>query len=322
MKKIAVLSSGGDSPGMNACIRAVVRTALRHGVEVCGVMNGYEGMIAGEIIPMDYRSVANIVQRGGTILKTSRSEAFRTTEGRAKAFRQLKKQGIEGLVAIGGNGTFTGAEIFTREHNIPVIGAPGTIDNDLFGTDFTIGFDTAINTALDAIDRVRDTAESHGRTFFIEVMGRDTGFIAMYAGISGGAEVILIPETRTHLHDLDALFTKRGKSRKAFSIVVVAEGDEAGGAFEIEKKMRERHPDIPTRVTILGHIQRGGKPTAFDRVNASMMGSAAVEALLNGERDKMVGVVNGQVKLTDFHEAIFKRKEINPFLIRLADLLS
>jgi 6-phosphofructokinase 1 len=319
MKKIGILTSGGDAPGMNACIRAVVRSALHNKLEVYGIYNGYEGMINGDIQAMDFKSVANIIQRGGTILKTSRSERFRTAEGRQAAFDQLRQQGIDALVAIGGNGTFTGAELFSSEFDIPVIGAPGTIDNDLYGTDYTIGFDTAVNTALDAIDKIRDTAESHGRTFFIEVMGRDTGFIAIHAGIAGGAEVVVIPETDTSMQEMDKLIAN---SKRSFSIIVVAEGDEAGGAFALDKKIKERHPGFQSRVTILGHIQRGGRPTAFDRLNASMMGAGAVDALMRGERNKMVGVVNGQVTLTPFAEAISMRKTINPYYLHLAEVLA
>ncbi len=322
MKRIGVLTSGGDAPGMNACIRAVVRAGLHYNLEVYGIMNGYNGMINGEMVKMEFSSVANIIQRGGTILKTSRSEEFKTVEGRAKAYEHLKRNSIDGLVAIGGNGTFTGAEIFTKEHNIPVIGVPGTIDNDLYGTDYTIGFDTAVNTALDAIDKIRDTAVSHGRTFFIEVMGRDTGFIALSSAVAGGAEAVLIPETETKLHDLGEMFKAFEQSKRSFSIIVVAEGDEEGGAFEIQKKMLKLHPGLQSRVTILGHIQRGGSPTAFDRINASMMGTGAVDALLAGERDKMVGVENNKVVLTPFHEAIFKRKPVNEYFLHLAEVLS
>lgn len=321
MKKIGVLTSGGDAPGMNACIRAVVRTAINSGLKVSGIYRGYDGMINGEIRDMDSKSVANIIQKGGTILRTARSEEFKTPEGRKKAFGQISKFGIEGLVTIGGDGTFTGAKFFSEEYNIPIIGVPGTIDNDLFGTDFTIGFDTAVNTALDAIDRIRDTAESHGRTFFIEVMGRDTGYIAVYAGIGGGAEDILIPETKTSLGVLDRYLSKQSKSRKSFSIIIVAEGEEEGSAFDIAKQVKAKYPEIEPRVTVLGHIQRGGKPTAMDRVNASRMGLGAVEALLEGERNKMVGIVNDQIKLTPFEEAINKNKPINPALLKLAEIL-
>ena len=321
MKRIGVFTSGGDSPGMNACIRAVVRTGLHNGLEVFGISNGYDGMIRGEITPMHYSSVANIIQRGGTILKTSRSAAFMTPEGRRQAYDQLQQFGIDGLVAIGGNGTFTGAEVFLKEYNVPTIGAPGTIDNDLYGTDYTIGFDTAVNTAVQAIDKIRDTAESHGRTFFVEVMGRDTGFIAIHAAIGGGAELVLIPETDTPMSDLDVLFDHHGKSKRAFTIIVVAEGDELGGAFAIQKKLQERHPDMQSRVTVLGHIQRGGSPTAFDRLNASMMGTAAVDALLRGERSKMAGVINSEVVLTPFSEAIGRKKAINPYFLHMAEAL-
>lgn len=321
MKKIAVFSSGGDSPGMNACIRAVVRTAIFNKIEVTGIIRGYNGMVEDDFMEMDSRSVSNIIQRGGTILKTARSQSFMTKEGRKQAYDNLVKRGIEGIICIGGNGTFTGAKVFYEEYGIPSIGAPGTIDNDLYGTDFTIGFDTAINTAVEAIDRIRDTADSHGRVFFIEVMGRHAGYIALAAGIAGGAEVILVPESTNDWQKLSDYFI-RDKSKKAFSIVVVAEGDEQGGAYKIVDKLRMQIPDFDPRVSILGHIQRGGSPTAYDRVLASRLGNAAVEALLRGETNKMAGLINNQVALTSYDDAINKTKQLNADLLRLVDVFN
>lgn len=321
MKKIAVFTSGGDSPGMNACIRAVVRTAIYKKREIAGIIRGYNGMVEDDFIEMDSRSVSNIIQRGGTILKTARSQSFMTKEGRRTAYENLLKHGVEGIVCIGGNGTFTGAKIFHEEYGIPSIGAPGTIDNDLYGTDFTIGFDTAINTAVEAIDRIRDTADSHGRVFFIEVMGRHAGYIALAAGIAGGAEVILVPESKNDWQKLSDYFI-RDKSKKAFSIVVVAEGDEEGGAYKIVDKLRQQIPDFDPRVSILGHIQRGGSPSAYDRVLASRLGCAAVEALLAGETNKMVGLINNKVELTTYDDAISKVKELNGDLLKLVDVFN
>jgi 6-phosphofructokinase 1 len=285
MKKVAVFTSGGDSPGMNACIRAVVRGAIYHGVEIYGIRYGYNGMINGDIRPMNSHSVSNIVQKSGTVLKTARSKDFFTKEGRQKALEQLKKFGIEGLIAIGGDGTFTGAKLFYEECGIPTIGCPGTIDNDIYGTDNTIGFDTAVNTALEAIDKIRDTADSHDRVFFIEVMGRDSGYIAIQSGIGGGAELVMVPETKTSIQDvIDTL--KRGWNRqKTSSIVVVAEGDEEGNAIEISEKVKASVKQLKDiRVTILGHIQRGGAPTAADRILASRIGLGAIEGLINGKK--------------------------------------
>lgn len=322
MKKIGVFTSGGDSPGMNACVRAVVRTAMFSGVQVVGIQRGYEGMIENEMEALSSRSVSNIIQRGGTILKTARSKRFMTPEGRKVAAANLKQHEIEGIVCIGGNGTFTGAKIFHEEYGIPSIGAPGTIDNDLYGTDFTIGFDTAINTAVDAIDKIRDTADSHGRVFFIEVMGRHSGYIALAAGIAGGAELILIPEEKENWDKISGMFGGEHKSPKAFSIVIVAEGDEGGGAYNVVAKLKKEIPDFDPRVTILGHIQRGGSPTAYDRVLASRLGNGAVEALLNGETNKMAGLINNKVVLTSYDDAINKTKPLNPDLLKLVDVFN
>jgi 6-phosphofructokinase 1 len=322
MKKIAVLTSGGDSPGMNACIRAVVRTAVYHGIEAFGIKRGYNGMINGDIFPMTSFSVSNIVQRGGTILKSARSKEFMTKEGRQKAHDNLKLLGIDGLVVIGGNGTFTGAKIFHSEFGIPVVGAPGTIDNDLYGTDMTIGFDTAVNTALDAIDKVRDTADSHDRIFFIEVMGRDSGYIAIESGIGGGAELIMVPETLTTINDVINTLKEGWNKSKTSSIIVVAEGDDAGNATEVAAKVKEDLPGADIKVTILGHVQRGGAPTSQDRILASRLGIGAVEGLLKGESNVMAGIVNNQLVYTPFEDTITKSKPIHPDLIRMLNILS
>ncbi|MDH4462194.1 MAG: 6-phosphofructokinase [Spirosomataceae bacterium] len=322
MKRIAVFTSGGDAPGMNACIRAVVRGGIHYGVEVFGIIRGYNGMIKGDIIPLNSQSVSNIIQRGGTILKSARSKEFMTPEGRKKAYEQLKAHGIEGLVAIGGNGTFTGAEIFFNEYQIPTVGAPGTIDNDLFGTDDTIGYDTGVNTALDAIDKIRDTADSHDRIFFIEVMGRDSGYIAIQSGISGGAESILIPEEKQTIDDVIATLKAGFDRKKSSSIVVVAEGDEEGNAAQIATSIKNSI-DVPVdiRVTNLGHIQRGGSPTAYDRILASRLGLGALEGLLKGEKNVMAGIVNDELVYTPFHDTITKKKLINKDLLRMASIL-
>ncbi|MCJ8211746.1 6-phosphofructokinase [Mucilaginibacter sp. RS28] len=321
IKNVGVYTSGGDAPGMNAAIRAVVRTALYYNLEVTGIRRGYEGMINGDFLTMDRKSVGNIIQRGGTILKTARSEHFKTAEGRKLAYENLKKRGIDALVAIGGDGTFTGAKVFGKEYNFPIVGLPGTIDNDLLGTDYTIGYDTAINTVIDAVDKIRDTAESHDRLFIVEVMGRDSGLIALRTGIAAGAEAILIPETKT---DLNALYHKleQGRKDKSSKIVIVAEGEEAGGAFEIGKLIKDRFPNYDTRVSVLGHIQRGGRPSCQDRVLASRVGVAAVEALLKGHHNEMIGVINGEISYTPFESAIKHNTEINPALLKIVDILS
>lgn len=322
MKRVAVFTSGGDAPGMNACIRAVVRGGLHYGLEMFGIIRGYNGMIKGDIIPLNSQSVSNIVQRGGTILKSARSKEFMTPEGRKKGYDQLKAHGIDGLIAIGGNGTFTGAEIFFNEFQIPTVGAPGTIDNDLYGTDYTIGFDTAVNTALDAIDKIRDTADSHDRIFFIEVMGRDSGYIAMQSGISGGAESILIPEERQTVDDVVSVLKAGFDRKKSSSIVIVAEGDEEGHAAEVAEKIKATI-DVPVdiRVTNLGHIQRGGSPTAYDRILSSRLGLGALEGLLNGQKNVMAGIVNDELIYTPFHDTITKKKLINSDLLRMASIL-
>lgn len=322
MKKIALFTSGGDAPGMNACIRSVVRSAIYLDLEVYAIKYGYDGMIRGEIQKMESHSVSNIVQTGGTILKSARSEDFRTKEGREKAFKNLQKHGIEGLIAIGGDGTFTGANLFYDEFGIPVVGAPGTIDNDLYGSDYTIGFDTAVNTALDAIDKIRDTAASHDRVFFIEVMGRHSGYIAIQSGIGGGAEMVMVPETSTTIDDVIQKLREGRDNKKTSSIVVVAEGDEQGSALSIAERVMKETPKMDIRVTNLGHIQRGGAPTAFDRILASRLGLAAVEGLMNGEKNVMVGVIDNKITYTNLKLAISKSKPLNEELIRLTKILS
>jgi 6-phosphofructokinase 1 len=323
MKKIAVFTSGGDAPGMNACIRAVVRGAIYHGLEVYGIRRGYNGMISGDIIPMNSQSVSNIVQLGGTVLKSARSKEFMTPEGRKKAYENLMAHGIEGLVAIGGNGTFTGAEVFYNEYQLPTVGCPGTIDNDLYGTDYTIGFDTAVNTSLEAIDKIRDTADSHDRVFFIEVMGRDSGYIAIQSGIGGGAEIVMVPETRTPLKKVVGTLKEGWTRKKTSSIIVVAEGDEEGHAAEIAEKIKNQVGDkLDIRVTTLGHIQRGGSPTAYDRILASRMGLNAVEGLIKGEKNVMAGIINNEVVFTPFIDTIKKQKPIHEDLLRMVHILS
>lgn len=322
VSRIGVLTSGGDSPGMNACIRAVVRTGLYHGLEVYGVVRGYAGMIEDDIHAMDSRSVANIIQRGGTILKTARSKEFRTPEGRARAHENLRKRGIDGLVIIGGDGSFHGAQVFSNEYDIPCAGVPGTIDKDIAGTDFTIGFDTAVNTAVQAIDKIRDTADAHDRLFIIEVMGRDAGYIALHSGISTGAEHILIPERRTDIEALLQSLQEKEKRRKLVNLVVVAEGDDFGGANEVSKIIRERLPNTDTRVAILGHIQRGGSPTCLDRVIASRMGYAAVECLIEGRHNVMVGIINNRMHFTPLDNAVKAKQRISEDWMRIVKILA
>jgi 6-phosphofructokinase 1 len=322
IKRIGVLTSGGDAPGMNACIRAVVRTNMYHGVKTVGIMEGYKGMINDDFVTMDSKSVANIIQRGGTILKSARSSEFMTKEGRAKAYENLIKHKIDALIVIGGNGTFTGASVFMSEYDFPIIGAPGTIDNDLYGTDMTIGFDTALNTVMDAADKIRDTADSHNRLFFIEVMGRDAGFIALRSGIASGAKEILIPETVTYIDELCEILENSIKSKKQSGIIIVAEGDDAGGAFEVARKMKDKFPQIDTRVTVLGHIQRGGRPTSFDRILASTMGYEAVNALIAGRRGEMIGIVNKDVVYVPFDKAIKEHKMVRADMLKMVKILA
>lgn len=322
MKRIAVFTSGGDAPGMNACIRAVVRGAIYYEVEVYGIYRGYQGMINGDLVKMESYSVSNILQHGGTILKSARSEQFKTKAGRKLAYNNLSAKGIDGIVAIGGDGTFTGANIFYEEYGIPIIGVPGTIDNDIFGTDKTIGFDTAVNTTLDAIDKIRDTADSHGRIFFIEVMGRDSGYIAIQSAIGGGAESVILPERDITAEDVVNNLQDGIRRDKSFSIVVVAEKDDPGYAVELANAVKDVIVDKDIRVTILGHIQRGGAPTSTDRTLASRLGLGAIEGLLDGKKDVMAGIVNDDLIYTPLKDAISKSKPLNPDLIRAMKILS
>jgi 6-phosphofructokinase 1 len=321
IKNIGLFTSGGDAPGMNAAIRAVVRSAIYYNIGVTGIRRGFEGMINGDMFPMGIKSVSNIIQRGGTILKTARSEKFKTVAGRKAAYGQLVKNNIDALIAIGGDGTFRGAREFNQEFDIPIIGLPGTIDNDLCGTDFTIGYDTAINTVINAVDKIRDTAESHNRLFIVEVMGRDSGLIALRTGIAAGAETIMIPEGNT---DIQALFDRleNGRPDKTSKIIMLAENGKVGDAFEVGRLVKERFPNHDTRVSILGHIQRGGSPTCMDRVLASRTGVAAVEALIAGKKNVMVGLVHNQIAFTPFENATKHVTELDPDFLKIVEMLS
>ncbi len=322
IKNIGVLTSGGDSPGMNAAIRAVVRTAIYHGMNVFGIRRGYQGMIEGDIIKMASTDVSNIIGRGGTILKTARSKDFMTGEGMEKAYRQLKDKNIEGLVLIGGDGTFQGANHFFEKYTIPAIGLPGTIDKDLIGTDFTIGFDTAVNTAMEAIDKIKDTAEAHDRLFVVEVMGRDAGYIALYSGLASGAEDILIPETTTNIEDVLHRIANDELRKKTVHIIVVAEGDDFGGAVEVHKTFEKRFPQKDVRTCVLGHIQRGGSPTFADRILASRLGYAAVNALREGKTQMMAGIINSEVVFTPFTSVVKDGTLIQNDLLEMIRVLS
>lgn len=321
MKKIGVITSGGDAPGMNACVRAVVRTAIANKLEVVGVCHGYKGMIEGDKEELGLRSVSGIIHTGGTILRTARCPEFHEPEGRAKAAENLRKWGIEGLVVCGGDGTFHGAELLEAEHGIPSVGTPGTIDNDLYGTDYTIGYDTAVNVAMDAIDRIRDTAASHDRLFFIEVMGRHCGYLALEAGIAGGAEGIFIPEIEHEMETVIESLRRGRRTGKTSFVVVVSEGDESGGAFQVAGKVRDAL-GMKSKVTILGHIQRGGKPTVRDRVLASRLGCDAVLGLLDGRSNVMAGEVGGEVVFTPYRETWEKQKVFAKRMMGLADTLA
>lgn len=320
ISKIAVFTSGGDAPGMNACIRAVVRTAIQNNIQVMGIINGYEGMINGDFIEMDTRSVGNIIQRGGTILKSSRSTFFKTKKGRSIAYKQIKSHNIDAVIAIGGDGTFKGAQIFTKEYKIPFIGIPGTIDNDMFGTDFTIGYDTAVQTAVELIDKVRDTANAFDRIFFIEVMGRDVGTIALAAGLAAGAEDILIPEIKTDLKEISEKL-KNSRQKESY-IVIVAEGDDAGNAFQIATTFKKLHPEYDIKTLVLGHLLRGGSPTANDRILASRLGVTAVNSLLKNKYNLMVGIHNNKIIYTPIFKAKKHNLTINHEWKQLMDLLS
>src|SRR5438067_3330280 len=322
VSRIGVLTSGGDSPGMNAAIRAVVRTGIFYGLEVYGVMRGYQGLIEDDIYRMESRSVANIIQRGGTILKTARCKIFHKPEGRKQAYDVLKNRGINGLVIIGGDGSFRGAVEFSQEFGIPCIGIAGTIDKDIYGTDFTIGFDTVVNTAVEAIDKIRDTADAHDRLFIIEVMGRDAGYIALHSGIATGAENILIPERKTDIEDLIASLLEKEKRKKLVNLIVVAEGDEFGGANEVAKAIKDRLPQSETRVAILGHIQRGGAPTCLDRLIASRMGYHAVESLIEGRHNVFVGILNNKMYYTPLDHAIKAKQQISSQWLKIVKILA
>ncbi|MDX1530497.1 MAG: 6-phosphofructokinase [Rhodothermales bacterium] len=324
LHRIGVLTSGGDAPGMNACIRAVVRRALAADLSVVGIRRGYAGLIEGDFVEMDRQSVSNVLGQGGTILKSARSKHFREPEGRAEAARCLREAEVDAVVAIGGNGTLTGAFLLHEEHGVAIVGCPGTIDNDLFGTDETVGYDTALNTAIDNIDRIRDTADAHDRLFLVEVMGQDAGFIALNCGIGGGAELVLIPETLTRIESIKERILSLMASQSRSSIVVVAEGEEMGGAYKIAEALKDdpAFGPIDLRVCVLGHVQRGGAPTARDRVLASRLGAAAVDALLEGHTSVMVGLVNGDVKLTALRLVTDRKKQIDYDLVNLSGLLS
>ncbi len=323
IKKIGVLTSGGDSPGMNAAIRSVVRTCAFYNVECIGIYRGYQGMIEGDFKEMGPRSVNHIIDKGGTILKSARSKDFRTIEGRTLAFKKIKEAQIDALVVIGGDGTFTGAEIFNKEFNFPVMGIPGTIDNDIYGTSHTLGYDTALNTVVEAIDKIRDTASSHNRLFFVEVMGRDAGHIALNAGIGAGAEEILIPEEDLGLERLLESLKKSKASGKSSSIVVVSEGDKIGkNVFELKEYVEENLPEYDVRVSVLGHIQRGGSPSCFDRVLAARLGVKAIESLLEGKSNYMVGLLEDKVALTPLEQAIKGHSKIDQDLLKVSDIMS
>jgi len=322
MKRIAVLTSGGDSPGMNAAIRAVVRSAVFHDIDVLGVFKGFQGLVEGDFKKLHVRSVAKILGRGGTILKSARCEEFMSEEGRAKAIENLRNNNVDGLVVIGGNGTFTGALKLFNEYGFPVIGLPGTIDNDLDGTDNTIGFDTATNNVIEAVDKIRDTADSHNRLFFVEVMGRDNGFIALRTGIATGAIAVMTPETEISVDGLVQVLEEGQKNKKSSSIVIVAEGNSSGGAYKLAQEVKKRTDQYDIRITVLGHLQRGGSPSCSDRVLASRLGIEAVEALINGVTNSMVGVVNDSLVHTPFEDAIANKIHTLKDEVRIARILS
>lgn len=322
IKCIGLLTSGGDSPGMNAAIRSVTRAAIFNGIRVKAIYRGYRGLITGEIKEFQTQNVSNIIQQGGTILKSARCAEFRTPEGRQLAYENMQNEEIDALVVIGGDGTFTGARIFAQEFNVPIVGLPGTIDNDLYGTDSTIGYDTALNTIIDAVDKIRDTATSHERLFFIEVMGRDAGFLALNSALASGAEAAIIPERETKVDQLEELIKNGFRKSKNSSIVIVAESDVTGGANGLAERMHKEHPEYDVRVTILGHIQRGGSPTAYDRIIASRMGVAAIDALMDEQRSIMIGIVNNEIVHVPFTKAIKDDKPVNEQLLGVIQILS
>ncbi len=319
---LGILTSGGDSPGMNAAVRAVTRTAIYNGMAVKGIMRGYKGLVTGEVEPLHTQNVSNIIQQGGTILKTARCQEFMTAEGRATAYETMRREKIDALVVIGGDGSLTGARIFAQEFDIPIVGIPGTIDNDLFGTDTTIGYDTALNTIMEAVDKIRDTASSHERLFFVEVMGRSAGFLALNGALAVGAEAAIIPEIATEVDQLEELIDNGFRKSKNSSIVLVAESELTGGAMGLAARVKEEYPEYDVRVTILGHIQRGGSPSASDRILASRMGEAAVNALLEGQRNVMVGIQNGELDYVPFAKAIRNIKPIESELLNTVKILS
>ncbi|WP_445664902.1 6-phosphofructokinase [Fodinibius sp. AD559] len=323
MERIGVLTSGGDAPGMNAAIRAVVRTCVYYNITPYGIYQGYEGLIQDEIQKMDAGSVKHIIHQGGTILKSARSLDFKTEEGMQKAWENIQKHDLDSLVVIGGDGTFTGAMEFGEKFDFPIVGIPGTIDNDIYGTDFTVGFDTAVNTVVEAVDKIRDTATSHNRLFFIEVMGRDAGFIAVYSGIAAGSEEILIPEEDRGVEKLFESLARTSKRNKSSRLVIVAEGDNNGSVYDLEDKVKEEFGDrYETKVTILGHVQRGGRPSCADRVLASRLGITAIEALRDGKRDIMVGIRDRKIRYTDFEKATKQNPKMDKELLRTADIIS
>ena len=322
IKCIGLLTSGGDAPGMNAAIRSVTRAAIFNGIRVKAIYRGYKGLVTNEIVEFQTQNVSNIIQQGGTILKTARCLEFLTPEGRKLAYDNMKKEGIDALVVIGGDGTFTGARIFAQEFNVPIVGLPGTIDNDLYGTDSTIGYDTALNTIIEAVDKIRDTASSHDRLFFIEVMGRDAGFLALNSALASGAEAAIIPERETKEDQLEELIKNGFRKTKNSSIVIVAESEVTGGAAGLAARMHIEHPEYDVRVTILGHIQRGGSPTAYDRILASRMGVAAIDALMDEQRSIMIGIVNDVIVHVPFTKAIKDDKPVNENLLNVIQILS
>jgi 6-phosphofructokinase 1 len=322
INRIGVLTSGGDAPGMNAAIRAVVRNAIFNNLEVIGILRGYEGLILKEFKLLNRNSVSNIVHQGGTVLKTARSEPFKTAEGMEKAWQNLMEEKIDALITIGGDGTFRGAHELGIKYDFPVIGLPGTIDNDLKGTDFTIGHDTAVNTVIQAVDKIRDTATSHDRLFFVEVMGRDSGFIALRSGLASGAEYILVPETKTYIDYMVRMLKNDWKKNKTSGIIMVAEGDDAGGAYNVAKQIKARFPEFETRVTVLGHIQRGGNPSANDRILATVLGYESVLALMNGERDIMVGMIDKKIVYTPLNQAVKEHPDLDRNMFEIARIVS
>ena len=322
IKTIGILTSGGDAPGMNAAIRAVSRSAIYHGLNVKGIYRGYKGLISGEIKEFQTQSVSNIIQQGGTILRTARCQEFMTEEGRKIAYENMVKEGIDALVVLGGDGTFTGAKVFANEFNIPVVGVPCTIDNDLCGTDYTIGYDTALNTIVESVDKIRDTANSHERLFFIEVMGRDAGFLALNSALASGAEAAIIPEIVTGEDQLETLIQRGFRKSKNSSIVIVAESDSTGGALGISERLKKEHPEYDARITILGHLQRGGRPSAYDRILASRLGAAAIDALLDEQRNIMVGIVHDDIVYVPFTKAIKDDKPVDAVLMDVLKALS